>query len=610
MSFPPDKLQVISPSLGTSIIGIWTGQPHYDNQTGRLNFQGGVPSPGINTSRGLIATVTFRVRTVGQAVIRFLDSSKVLLNDGLATNILTSTGNGIYEMTLPPPAGPIVVSETHRDQASWYKATTVALQWANQNPVTGYSYVLNQEPIDIPDDISEGAKDNTVYKALPDGVYFFHVKALRSGVWGATSHFAVKVDSTQPADFPIEISPSARTSSRHPAIYFATTDAASGIDHFEIKIVQLDRTTDPQVFQEPRQSFFLEAESPYTPELNLGRYDVIVRAYDYAGNFREVTQRLSITTSFLIIFGFSFLPRWLSILVWILLLGALSWFAYWVWQWHRKVHLEHLIGALKDPEIARQLEQLKEKQSEYMNHIPIIVLAFTTAMALFGFADVGLAQTVVTAPPIVTTIAKNITNEEIFYVGGKAVVPDTEVIVYIQAIHDGETFSQTVIADNKGDWFYSYPKFLSAGRYLVWTQSKIGPQLSAPSAQFDVSVAQTALQFGASRISSETLYFVLMFVFFWILIFLIGFTIYHGYHGRRKNKSLMKEIFEAEEAIKRGFLVLHRDLQAELGTLSKIKARGELSAEDLEKEKRLVKDLDWVGKFIEKEVKDIERLTR
>jgi len=111
LSFPPDKLQVVSPSLGTSIISVWTSQPNYDNQTGVLRFQGGVPNPGINTSRGLIATIGFRVKSVGRAVIKFRDQSKVLLNDGLATDVLINTGNGVYDLILPPPAGPFVVSK-------------------------------------------------------------------------------------------------------------------------------------------------------------------------------------------------------------------------------------------------------------------------------------------------------------------------------------------------------------------------------------------------------------------------------------------------------------------------------------------------------------------
>lgn len=89
-----------------------------------------------------------------------------------------------------------------------------------------------------------------------------------------------------------------------------------------------------------------------------------------------------------------------------------------------------------------------------------------------------------------------------------------------------------------------------------------------------------------------------------------GFILYHGYHGRAKQRKLRKEIAEAEEAVKRGFLLLHRDLQTELAIINKRKQNAALTREDEDKERQLVKDLDWANKYIEKEVADIDRLLR
>jgi hypothetical protein len=60
LKYPPDKLQVVSPTSGKSFVEIWLTPPTYDNQAGTLSFQGAIPTPGINTSRGLVAQVTFR----------------------------------------------------------------------------------------------------------------------------------------------------------------------------------------------------------------------------------------------------------------------------------------------------------------------------------------------------------------------------------------------------------------------------------------------------------------------------------------------------------------------------------------------------------------------
>lgn len=604
LAFPADKLQVVSPTLGSSVISVWTNQPKFDNQNGTLSFQGGIPDPGIKTSSGVVATVTFRVKSVGQALVRFLDRSKVLLNDGLGTDVLTNTGNGIYDLSLPPPRGPIVVSQTNPDQARWYPSRTVVLRWTNSNSVDGYSYVLNQEPIDIPDDISEGEKNNVVYKNLPDSLRFFHVKALQGGVWGDTTHFAVKIDSLPPADFPIEISPSSRTSNRHPLINFLTTDNLSGIDHYELKIIPLYIQEIPA--QVTGQPFFIEAGSPYSTELKLGRYQVIVRAYDKAGNFREVSKKLSIVTPILEILGFQFLPHWLVVVLGIIILIISIYFGIKIWRWHNYVHIRRIAGALNDPTIVEKLKRLREKQSRYFKNL-IIFLACLATIAV-GFSAGKTQASEVAAPPIVTTISKNISNEEIFYIGGKSLIIGSEVIVYIQNLYDGQAFSEVVGVDKKGDWFYSYPKLLSAGKYLVWTQSRIGSEFSAPSAQSEINVTQTAIQLGSSRLSFETLYLVFM-ILFLITLSMVGvFIAYHGYHGRKKHKSLMKEILEAEESIKRGFLILRRDLQSELAVLNQAKIKNRLSPEEIEKEKQLVKDLEWVNQLIEKEVRDIERL--
>ena len=235
LSFPPDKLQVVSPTAGKSIIQVWINQPVYSNVEGTLKFQGAIPTPGINTQAGVISTVTFRARSVGTATIRVLDDSRVLLNDGKGTDILGQTSHGVYTLILPPPAGPIVTSPTHLDQEKWYEVKNAVFRWEVTPDAQGFSYVLNDFPVDDPDDISEGQRGTARYENLSDGTHYFHIKSLRAGVWGGVTHYAIKVDSTPPAVFEIEISPSDYTSNRRPIINFETTDQVSSVDHYELK---------------------------------------------------------------------------------------------------------------------------------------------------------------------------------------------------------------------------------------------------------------------------------------------------------------------------------------------------------------------------------------
>ncbi|KKL28592.1 hypothetical protein LCGC14_2373610, partial [marine sediment metagenome] len=113
LEFSPDLLQVTSPTAGSSFISVWADQPFYSNKQGIISFRGGVPSPGIKTSAGLVSTISFRAKAPGTATISFSDSSKVLLADGKGTNILKNTAIGNYTLIISPPEGPELFSPTH-----------------------------------------------------------------------------------------------------------------------------------------------------------------------------------------------------------------------------------------------------------------------------------------------------------------------------------------------------------------------------------------------------------------------------------------------------------------------------------------------------------------
>jgi len=604
LGFPPDKLQVVSPSTGQSIISIWTAQPRFDNQTGRINLQGGIPG-GINVSNGLVTTVTFRVKSVGTAILKFLDDSKVLLHDGKGTDVLEQKINGTFQLVLPPPAGPLVVSETHPDQTIWYNNLNILLLWTSDSEVDGYSYVLNEEPIDLPDNIAEGLKNSVTYKNVADGIHYFHIKALRGDGWGGATHFAVKIDTTPPAEFPIEIIPSARTVRRQPVIQFATTDALSGISHYELKIIPLK----PSGTQAENKTLFIEVESPYiASHFELGTYDIIVRAYDMAKNYREVVKRLEIVNQvFEIISGKGleiknviFIPwMWFWIVI-IFLFGFLFFIARRVQGWHHQFSVKR---ELPD-HIKKQLEELRRFRERYGKKVFLLFCIIGMGTILFPIQQI-FAQQIELAPPLITVISRNISNEEIFYIGGKTDTPQTQVIIYLQNLQTGETISETLASDKQGDWFYRHDTFLATGKYILWGQSKVGDQISPPSPQVIMMVQPTAIQFGASRISFETLYLGIIIILFLILTGLTGYTLFHGYHGRKKHIQFKKEMREAEEAIRRGFALLRRDIEAELAYERKVRPKKSFTPEEKAKEEQIMKDLEVVERYIGKEVLDI-----
>lgn len=638
LNFPPDKLQVISPTTGKSFIQLWTSNPTYDNLAGTLKFQGTIPTPGISTDAGLISTVTFRVKSPGTAAVKILDSSRVLLNDGRGTDILWQTTDGIYYLTLPPPQGPIVTSRTNLDQEKWYATKTVIFEWTAPPDIQGYSYTVDQDPAGEPNDISEGINARVAYNNLADGTYYFHIKALRQGVWGGISDYVVNVDNTPPAAFKINISPATRTSNQRPIIDFATTDQTSGVEHYELKLILLDAPL--ALAGQNDTPFFIEAAPPYSTNLALGNYEVVVRAYDRAGNYYQTQERISVVRPLFEVIadnglrvGGVYTIGWPYVgIVGGVLLAILVYLARLAWSWHRQVEEIMEKGVLKHPTIAPKLAELKAKQKEYdSSGKNLMVLLLLLALGL-GFAfgaraaspsqisagnqggqaasiplsELAAANNAPLEPPVVTMFPNSVSNDEILYIGGRASAPNAVVLIYIQQQETGAALTETATTDKTGAWFYSLPQFLDAGNYIVWTQLKVAGESSAPSPRMDLKVARTAVQLGSNRLSYEDLYFILFLIFLSAFAGTLFFVVYHGYHFKMKSRALAEALRNAGESVRRGFSVLRRDIEAELAVVRRAKLRKELSAEEKLREERLLKDLEDVNRYVGKEIWDAE----
>jgi len=405
----------------------------------------------------------------------------------------------------------------------------------------------------------------------------------------------------------MEFIPGARTVRRQPVVHFSSTDVLSGISHYELKIVSLKPPKNPA-----DQPLFIEVTSPYVfSPLELGKYDIILRAYDKAGNYREVVQRLTIVSQiFQIISGKGLEIKNVILIPWVwfwtisgLFLILLAFLAWKIREWHNLLSTQREKRQLP-AHIKKQLEELKRYRERYGGKIFLLFCIGIVGAMLFLGQQI-FAQQVELNPPLITTVSRNISNEEIFYVGGKTDTPQTQVIIYFQNLQTGATRSETVTSDNRGDWFYRHSTFLSSGKYLLWAQSKIAEQVSPPSPQIEMNVQPTAIQFGASRISYEILYEGIIILLILILAVLIGYIIFHGYHGRKKRLQFIKEIREAEEAIRRGFAVLRRDIEAELAYERRTRPKRSFTPEEKAREAQTLKDLEEIERRIGKEVWDV-----
>ncbi len=280
IKFDSSKLSIIRPSGDKSIIAVWLEPPTYSNTNGTAKLVGVIPN-GIITESGLIATITFKALVPGQGTVSIAQNSRVLLNDGLGTEALPEFGRGVYAITPKAPEGPKVFSETHPFQDKWYNNPNPVLAWDKEQGVTAFSYILDDKPFTIPDNDSEGEDTSKGYENLPDGLWYFHIKALKRGIWGAATHFLVRIDTSPPAEFTPTFEILGTQDANRVLISFFTTDALSGINHFEVGVIEKS--------QPPTESpVFIQAESPYQlPRIITSDLRVIARVIDNAGNVRD-----------------------------------------------------------------------------------------------------------------------------------------------------------------------------------------------------------------------------------------------------------------------------------------------------------------------------------
>jgi hypothetical protein len=282
INFDKNKLTIINPSNGTSIIGVWVEPPGYDNARGTASYVGVVPN-GITTEAGLIGVITFKAKTTGLASVSIASNSKILLNDGLGTAATLNLGRAEYSLLTKAPEGVKIYSETHPLEDTWYNSDYAVISWERDQQVSGFSYILDDKPGTIPDNNVDTEGTSKVFDKLEDGLWYFHIKAIKGSVWGTTGHFLLRIDTTAPAEFKPQANylVAATILVERTLVSFFTTDNLSGIDHYEVGVIDKSQplTTSP---------VFVQAESPFqVPIVSGSQLHVIVRAIDQAGNIRD-----------------------------------------------------------------------------------------------------------------------------------------------------------------------------------------------------------------------------------------------------------------------------------------------------------------------------------
>lgn len=284
LNFDRNKLEIVRPTGSESIIGVWVEPPRFDNKNGTASYVG-VITNGITTNSGLIGTVTFKAKSAGRAIVYIGSDSKVLINDGLGTEIESEFGRAEYSILVKPPEGVRVFSDTHPFQGQWYNNNSPSISWDKDAGVDGFSYVLDNIPSTVPENKIISADTTTAFENLADGLWYFHIKARKNGAWSTTGHFLVRIDTRPPAKFNPDVSylTTKDKIADKTLVSFFTTDNLSGIDRYEVGVID-------KVDESNASPIFVEVESPYqVPMSGSGYLNVIVRAIDGAGNVSDVS---------------------------------------------------------------------------------------------------------------------------------------------------------------------------------------------------------------------------------------------------------------------------------------------------------------------------------
>lgn len=290
ISFPKDKMEVVSLSKAGSILSLWVQEPSYSNSAGTITFEGIVFNPGFTGSAGKIISVNFRVKAGGSATVNF-SSGSVLANDGQGTNILKnlrsanlSLGNDVPEepteipqRTLNISLAPQISSPTHPDTGKWYAKSDAKFAWSIDESTLEVRLLIDQTPRSTPTILYTPAVREREISSLEDGVWYFHVQLRDEGGWGETAHFKLQIDTTKPNFFDItEVKRNDPTEPRAKFIFDAR-DSLSGIDYYEI---QIDGGSVEKWVNDGTNQYETIALDP-------GKHSLVVKAVDKAGNKLE-----------------------------------------------------------------------------------------------------------------------------------------------------------------------------------------------------------------------------------------------------------------------------------------------------------------------------------
>lgn len=298
--FPKDTLTVTSIDKTGSTFNFWLEEPTFSNDAGVITFVGGTPY-GISGASIQVLRVVFTSKGSGSASIAIADAA-ITASDGSGTNVLSKTTDAAFTIsptavsTVIPapiqikreaipasglPVKPVVTAPLYPNETGWHNISNIfTANWELPRDISGVKTSLNKQPGFVPSGESEGLFDNKTFSALPDGVWYLHVRFTNNVGWGPTAHYRIAVDTETPLPFEITSDTSDTSDNPTPILSFKASDALSGLNEYRIKI--------------DNENWIVVTSRDFTgsyklPVQNPGKHHIVIRAVDNAGNSIENT---------------------------------------------------------------------------------------------------------------------------------------------------------------------------------------------------------------------------------------------------------------------------------------------------------------------------------
>ena len=258
--FDSEAFELVDISLNDSGIKTWMTVPHLI-EPGKISFSG-----VFNTeTREDILFGLFFDKLENSNLKLSLDSGVILAEGDILYTLedIVSTKVSLFNVT----------SSSHPDSNTWYSNDKVELSWVLPEDAQKVKILVDENERAYPSvEYEELITQKNI--ELDDGVWYFHIRYFGDNGWSPIEDKRIMIDTNTPDKLEVNV--------KKDSLEIFSEDELSGISEYEINIPELGQkyTTKENYFD------FSGIES--------GIYSVSVRAYDYAGNYLEKQETISV----------------------------------------------------------------------------------------------------------------------------------------------------------------------------------------------------------------------------------------------------------------------------------------------------------------------------